>query len=90
MTSTYRDILQSELEERVKRNPSYSLRAFAQAIGLTPPHLSAILSGRKGLSGNSASKIADALGWLGEEKDEFIDLVNAQHARKTSTRSIAA
>lgn len=86
MQATYRDILRSELKSRIQRNPQYSLRAFAKAIGLKAPHLSAVLSGTKGLSADSAARIAQALGWSKAESQEFVELVTAVHARKKSAR----
>ena len=89
MRLDYREILKNELEQRVTRNPSYSLRAFAKAIHLAPPHLSAVLNGRKGLSKSSAAKIALSLNWNDDEKNIFISLVEVAHARKSKEKILA-
>jgi uncharacterized protein (TIGR02147 family) len=39
-------ILSSEFQKLRTRNPSYSLRAFARKIGISPSHLSGILNGQ--------------------------------------------
>src|SRR5437868_1605817 len=85
----YREVLRNELEERCKRNPLFSMRAFARLVGLKAPHLSAVLSGQKGLSTASAQRAARALRWSAEEENEFIEMVNAAHARKKSVREKA-
>lgn len=82
----YREVLRLELEERCKRNPQFSMRAFARLIGLKAPHLSAVLSGQKGLSAASAQNAARALRWSVDEEAEFIEMVNAAHARNKSVR----
>lgn len=82
MDIDYREILRNELEQRIKRNPSYSLRAFANAVHLNPPHLSSVLNGKKGLSVASASKIAKGLKWNSDETNFFVGLVEFKHARR--------
>src|SRR5262245_35671560 len=59
--SSYRSILMSEMMRRMKVNPAYSLRRFAQQIGVSPATLSGILNGRRRLSPRSAGKIAEKL-----------------------------
>ncbi len=57
-----RSFLRLEFERRLKRNPRYSLRAFARQIGLQPARLSYVLSGKHGLSRDAAALIASRLG----------------------------
>ena len=89
MIQDYRDILRQEFVQRQRRNPRYSLSAFSNSLGLKTPHLSAIFSGRKGLSAVSATRIARAMGWVAEETDQFVNLVQAHHARDKSVRQLA-
>lgn len=42
----YRSYLMKELQSRCDRNPSYSMRAFAKSLGISPGVLSQILSGK--------------------------------------------
>lgn len=81
MVSDYRAILKAELEMRSAQNPRYSLRAFARDLKVAPSRLSEILNGKQGLSAKAATGLADQLGYLAEEKQYFIDLVLAAHAR---------
>jgi AraC-like DNA-binding protein len=43
----FRQFLRAELIRRCKKNAKYSLRAFAQALGVSPAYLSMIFNGRK-------------------------------------------
>jgi len=40
------EIIKKELEDKLENNPSYSLRAFAKYLGISPASLSRILSGQ--------------------------------------------
>jgi uncharacterized protein (TIGR02147 family) len=53
--------IRSELLERKNKNPLYSLRAFARDLGLSPSHLSRMLSGERLLSPRQINKVADEL-----------------------------
>ena len=55
----YRLWLVQELTARTRRNPAYSLRAFARSLGVSAPSLSQILSGKRPLSRRAALKIID-------------------------------
>lgn len=49
--------LRETIEERKKKNPKYSLRAFARQVGIPAPTLSRLLAGRWQLSISMARKI---------------------------------
>jgi hypothetical protein len=51
-----------ELERRRRRNPLYSLRAFARSLGLSPTTLSQVLTGKRQLSRRSALSVGAKLG----------------------------
>lgn len=53
--------LQNLLTEKVKKNPQFSLRAFARLVDISPAVLSRVLSGKRKLTFNVAVRIADAL-----------------------------
>ncbi|MCB0384329.1 MAG: TIGR02147 family protein [Bdellovibrionales bacterium] len=53
--------LQEEYEARRKRNPSFSLRAFAQILQIPPGRLSEILNQKRPISQKMASHLADRL-----------------------------
>lgn len=56
-------MLKDELAQRQAANPSYSARAFARDIGLSPAHLSQIFHGVRGLSSPLAAKVSAQMGW---------------------------
>lgn len=85
----YRIILRSELAERCKHNPNYSLRAFARDLGIAPSRVSEILSGKQGLSRKAALSIAERLGLSTEEAEAFADLVDCRHCRTLDGRERA-
>lgn len=57
----YRQWLMSQLESRRLKIPSYSLRSFAQKIGISPASLSQVISGKRPLSKKMAQLIAGRL-----------------------------
>lgn len=59
--SDFKTYLQEELVLRCKRNPAYSLRSFAQAIGVSPSFLSKILNGKRRITDQTFQKIATNL-----------------------------
>ncbi len=59
-------------ERRRQKNASYSLRAFARDLALSPSFLSQLLSEKRGLSSAMAETIADKLQLCTEEREYFI------------------
>lgn len=53
--------LESLLAEKIKKNPQFSMRAFARMVDVSPAVLSRVLSGKRKLTFNLAVRIADAL-----------------------------
>jgi uncharacterized protein (TIGR02147 family) len=82
----FRKYLRSELGERCARNPSYSLRAFAKQIGLSPSHLSRVLSGSKSLSQSAALRVASELNLNEKQTSYFFRLVSADKMDETEKR----
>lgn len=68
----YRSILKEELRERQKRNELYSLRAFARSLKISPTMLSQILQGKRSITQQTATKIADALPLSQEDRRKFL------------------
>lgn len=56
-----RSFLYSELRARQERNPAYSLRAFAQSLGVSPGRLSQYLSGKRPVTAAAARRVAERL-----------------------------
>jgi uncharacterized protein (TIGR02147 family) len=80
---SYRNYLRSVLADRIGSNPSYSLRALARALGLTPSQLSHVLQGEKNLSHERALQVATRLG-LDARQTEYFGLL----VQRESTKSI--
>ncbi|MGZ3797873.1 MAG: TIGR02147 family protein [Pseudobdellovibrionaceae bacterium] len=55
------NLLKEELETRKKRNPQYSLRAFAQSLSLSPAQLSQLISGKRNYTAPVLAQIAKNL-----------------------------
>jgi len=85
----YQDLLMREFEVRIKRNASYSLRAYARDLGLSVSSLSRILGGKQGVSLVKAKAMARELGLGHDEADYFCSLVSAAHARSGKLREHA-
>jgi uncharacterized protein (TIGR02147 family) len=56
------EYLRSELSERSRRNPHYSIRAFARSAGIHSSTLSALLNGRRVLTVKTARGLLERLG----------------------------
>lgn len=57
----FQDTVVKAISERKKTNPAYSLRHFAQTIGVTPSHLSMILEKTKFPSPELVTRIGEAI-----------------------------
>lgn len=84
MTPHYRQFIEREFDSRLRKNPSYSLRAFARDIGMQPSKLSEVLRGLRGLSKVTALKVAKKLHLSADESEVFLNLVDL-HQRKNKT-----
>ncbi len=70
--SQIQKLLVAELEVRKKRNPQYSLRAFALSLGVSPAQLSQIISGRRNITIKSLQKISQGLGLAPSEVENYL------------------
>lgn len=55
------DVLKQEFSERCRRNPQYSLRAFARSLKIHSSTLSAILNHKRNVTPKAAKKLLDQL-----------------------------
>lgn len=67
----YRTILKNELEDRKSKNESYSLRAFAKFLELSPSCLSEIFSGKRHLPMNKVNAVTEKLSLTPENAEAF-------------------
>lgn len=79
----YLDVLKSVFENRKKRSLSYSLRAYARDLKISPSNLSEIFNSKKNISDKMAQNIALRLDLRGIEKDLFLTSVLACRTKKT-------
>lgn len=86
MTDEYRDFLKQELDRRVLRNSSYSLRSFARDLAMPVSKLSELLNGRQRLSQAYAKKILPRLKWPTVQEKIFIASVELSLARTPSEK----
>lgn len=54
-------LLEREFSQRNRKNPAYSLRSFAKALGVNSGTLSSIMSGKRPLSARMGRKLIDSL-----------------------------
>jgi len=88
--STYRDILREELQLRRENNPQFSLRAFANKLGLAPSTLSDVLNGKQGLSRKKGQSLAKRLAYTRMETDFFLSLIDFEDGRSSTVREEAS
>jgi uncharacterized protein (TIGR02147 family) len=79
--------LKTRLEKLQEKNKSYSMRAFAAKIGLSPGGLTQILSGKKKLSAERAHLIADHLQLSKEQKKVFLLSVEFEQAKSEDRKA---
>lgn len=85
----FRTLLHNYFEQRVARNPGYSLRAFARDLKISPSRLSDVLKGHYGLSRLAAEHIVERLRLSREDASYFCNLVESVHSRSKMRRQIA-
>jgi uncharacterized protein (TIGR02147 family) len=81
--------LEAIFELRRKRNPNYSLRAFARDMGKAPSSLSAILSEQQKLSPARTSVIGTKLA-LSKEQSDYLIALAAHSCAKTQQAKMVA
>lgn len=89
MQNSYIPILMQILDERVRSNPSYSMRSYARDLNIAPSTLSEILKGKKGISSKKASEIVIALKLPEWQATYFMNLVALKHSRTKAAKEVA-
>lgn len=84
--NSYQELLREQYIQKRKKNPQFSLRAFAKQLGLTPGGMSRLMNGKMELSVNRAMEISEKLGLTEEETDTFINLVQLSKAKTNSSK----
>lgn len=83
---SYRAYLKALLADRIGKNPQYSLRAMARALGIPASHLSDIFKEKRNLSFDRAVQVAEKLGLLTRERDYLCALVQFENAKSPAAR----
>lgn len=78
---TYRDILKEHLLRVQRKNPAYSIRAFARDVNLAHTSLGAVLRGKKNLSVETAYNVAKKLHFDDKTLKGFCLLVDYEHTK---------
>ncbi len=86
----YLECLNRELSQRLERNPSYSLRAFAKTLEVSVSSLSRALSMQRTLSVPVAARIAAKLRLSPRERTLFISSIVPKAKLATSQKTDAA
>jgi uncharacterized protein (TIGR02147 family) len=81
-TNNWQSYLEKEFRERRRKNPKYSLRAFAKSLGISPSHLSHVLSGKRVVKAPVAIRLAKILDLTSIETIGFL-----QDAESASTKA---
>ncbi len=82
-------ILAEILSERSTANPSYSLRAFARDLQVSPQQLSNVMNGHRGLGPVMAEKVVQRLGLDRNQKDLFLESLKAKFSKSKIQRKIS-
>ncbi len=87
--STLREHLQNELVKRYRKNPRYSLRAFAKSLEVEPSALSKILRGKRRLTPAMQSRLGHRLGLGPQQMKQLLEKQNAEALASSSFESLS-
>lgn len=82
------EYLKLELDFRKRKNPLYSIRAFARDLNLSPSHLSEVLSGKAILSAKKVDELGKRLRLTEEQMEHWNDLL-CLNSKEESRRKVA-
>jgi transcriptional regulator with XRE-family HTH domain len=77
---SFRERLQAELAARCERNPGYSLRAFANYLGIDHATLSQLMRGKRSMTEATLRRLGERMGLAPEEVDAYAAHVEAPPA----------
>ena len=86
-TFNYRQMLQAEFETRIKARGAYTMRAFAQHLGISPSLLSDVLKGKKNLSQESAYKLSQKLKFSDLQRQYFLTSIKCESAKSMELKA---
>lgn len=74
MSTSFRTLLRDELLRRTKKNPSYSLRAFAASLGMDASTFSKILKGKRPIGKKTIEQIGKKMGLSSQEISKYSNI----------------
>lgn len=80
-------ILKKEFNRRMRKNPKYSLRAFAKALGISHSAVSELISGRRRFSTRNVARIGSTLKWSKEKMTTALHALQKDPGSYTSLDS---
>ena len=83
------DFLQNEFTRRLKKNPSYSLRAFARDLEISSSRLSEVFNLKRGVSQQTLEKMSERLKLAKRHKDILNDLYLIQSSKSAKIKEHA-
>ncbi len=84
----YRNVLKTEFQKRLSKNPQYSLRAFSRDLSIAPQMLSDVLNEKKDLSLDSAAEITNKLGLDPISTQNFLDSITLKSCKSELAKKI--
>jgi len=82
-------MFKDEFALRKKKNPAYSIRAFAHLLKLSPAYVSLIFRGKRNFSSPKAFEIAKKLNWPSEKQKYFVSLLEFQNPKTEAGKEAA-
>lgn len=90
MIQDYKHFLRIQLEDRIKKNPRYSLRMMASKIGISPSTLSDLLNDKRSCSIETAEKISHFFEMSPSTKEHFISLIKIDSIKNPEIKKRAS
>jgi transcriptional regulator with XRE-family HTH domain len=89
-TGSFRQRLQEELAARCGRNPRYSLRAFANFLGIDHASLSQLMRGKRAMSEPTIRRLGSRIGLLADDIERYIATRETEPASNALAADVAA
>jgi transcriptional regulator with XRE-family HTH domain len=86
---SFRERLQAELAARCERNPGYSLRAFANSLGIDHATLSQLMRGKRSMTEATVRRLGGRMGLGQEEVDAYVGRGEPGQAGSAPARALA-
>lgn len=90
MIEDYKIYLRTQLENRIKKNPRYSLRMMASKIGISPSTLSDLMNNKRSCSLETAEKISHFFEMSPSVKEHFLSLVKIDSIKNPEVKKRAS